>query len=228
MFNYNNIGKKIKGLAKGMFIANGALCVIVSIVLLALYDFDLEDAWWALLIMIFGPIISWFGSWLIYGFGELIDKARDIERNTRGESRYTQNYTDSGEVNKEHSPVVSDSPVVQAFLKEERSIKKAQKISYAHTIVNLVGACVLFFDYWVEHGNLFWIIRNLLNFYYYPSRIYFLSIPIIGIIISLVLLIVLLKKGKENRNTSHIVLRVIPLVLCVASLAWVIIRWFYF
>lgn len=37
-------------------------------------------------IMLAGPLLFWIGSFFVYGFGELIDKACDIEKNTRGNS----------------------------------------------------------------------------------------------------------------------------------------------
>ncbi len=48
-----------------------------------LFAFSLPIA----LVLIFAvPIVSFISSMLLYGFGELIDKVSEIERNTRGES----------------------------------------------------------------------------------------------------------------------------------------------
>ncbi|MBP5242555.1 MAG: hypothetical protein J6Z36_02570 [Clostridia bacterium] len=78
---YKNIGGKIKGLAIGLFFAAAILGVIVGIVLMAV-DADLIPQ--GLLLLIGGPITAWISSWVLYGFGELIEKVSDIERNTRG------------------------------------------------------------------------------------------------------------------------------------------------
>ena len=96
---YNNIGKKIKGLAKTSFIVVAILEVITGIVLIATSSYLLV---YGLLAMIAGPIIAWISSWLLYGFGELIDKASDIERNTRGGERKseTQSKVDSERIDK--------------------------------------------------------------------------------------------------------------------------------
>ena len=73
---YDNIGGKIKGLAKATFIVEAIAAIIVGIVLLV------EEEWWCTLILFCGPIVAWVSSWLLYGFGEIIDKLCDIEHNT--------------------------------------------------------------------------------------------------------------------------------------------------
>lgn len=78
---YNNIGKKIKGLAKATFIIVTVICVLAGIGLM-LSDEDLIAI--GILTMIICPLIAWISSWVLYGFGELVDKVCDIELNTRG------------------------------------------------------------------------------------------------------------------------------------------------
>ena len=74
---YDNIGGKIKGLAKATFIVEAIAAIIVGIVLLVE-----TDEWWCALILFCGPIVAWVSSWLLYGFGEIIDELCDIEHNT--------------------------------------------------------------------------------------------------------------------------------------------------
>ena len=76
---YDNIGGKIKGLATATFIVEAIASVIAGIALL-IYT----EEWWCTLILFCGPIVAWVSSWLLYGFGEIIDKLCDIEQNTRG------------------------------------------------------------------------------------------------------------------------------------------------
>lgn len=96
---YENIGGKIKGLAKAVFVIETIITVIAGFILIAM-DEDLSLLGFFLLIV--GPLISWLLSLLLYGFGELIDKASEIERNTRsGEKKSeTQARIDSERVNK--------------------------------------------------------------------------------------------------------------------------------
>ncbi len=96
---YDNIGGKIKGLAKVLFIVTAIAEVITGIALMAT---DEDLILYGFLVMIVGPIVAWVSSWLLYGFGELIDKASDIERNTRGGERKSeaQSKVDSERISK--------------------------------------------------------------------------------------------------------------------------------
>ena len=78
---YDNIGKKIKGLAKATFFIEAFIAIIAGIVLMAS---DEELILIGFLVMIVCTFIAWVTSWTLYGFGELVDKTCDIERNTRG------------------------------------------------------------------------------------------------------------------------------------------------
>jgi hypothetical protein len=73
---YKNIGKKIKTLAKAMFIIEAIASVISGIALMPIDD---EFILYGLLIIFFGPVVAWVSSWILYGFGELVDKTCDIE-----------------------------------------------------------------------------------------------------------------------------------------------------
>ena len=72
---YDNIGGKIKGLAKTMFIVEAIGAVIMGIALLTTDD-DFILA--GLLTLFCGPIVAWIGSWILYAFGELVEDVRDI------------------------------------------------------------------------------------------------------------------------------------------------------
>ena len=78
---YDNIGKKIKGLATVIFILEALAALISGIAFMAIDDYMI---WLGVLIIIIGPVFAWISSWLLYGFGELIDKTADIARNTGG------------------------------------------------------------------------------------------------------------------------------------------------
>ena len=80
---YENIGGKIKGLAKVIFGIEAVAAVIAGISILASGNDDL--AFVGLLVIVGGPILAWASSLVLYGFGELIEKACEIEQNTRGE-----------------------------------------------------------------------------------------------------------------------------------------------
>ena len=79
MFNYNNIGGKIKGLAKAAFIVE-AIAAVLSGIVMFIEDDDMFLM--AVLVAVVGPIVAWVGSWLLYGFGQLIENSDTLVKNT--------------------------------------------------------------------------------------------------------------------------------------------------
>lgn len=67
---YANIGYKVKRLAFMSCIVEAIAAVIGGVALLIDYGFE---GWWALFIIIGGPIVAWVASWVLYAFGELVD-----------------------------------------------------------------------------------------------------------------------------------------------------------
>lgn len=74
---YSNIGEKIKGLAKGSFILE-----TITVIITGFAFFIHEEFLIGFLIILFAPIVAWVSSWLLYAFGELVDKTAANERNT--------------------------------------------------------------------------------------------------------------------------------------------------
>lgn len=98
---YSRIGKKIKGLAI-FFCVIGIIGSVFSGIGIMLGGAVISDYLTALLpnlsqqlanagnavalvagiaVMVVGFLLSWISTWLLYGFGELIDKVTDIEDN---------------------------------------------------------------------------------------------------------------------------------------------------
>ena len=79
---YTDIGKKIKGWAKTVFIVEAIVCVVGAIIML----FTAEDGgmiFAAIMTAVVGPIIAWVSSWILYAFGELVDKTAANEKHMR-------------------------------------------------------------------------------------------------------------------------------------------------
>ncbi|MBQ1194721.1 MAG: hypothetical protein IIX44_00580 [Clostridia bacterium] len=74
---YDNIGGKIKGLAKATFFVEAISAIIVGIIWMSETDVDNIGAW---CLIIFGPYIAWSSSWVLYGFGELIVRSCDTNQ----------------------------------------------------------------------------------------------------------------------------------------------------
>lgn len=84
---YKNIGKKIRGLAAffgwaGM-ILNVLIGIVVCIAMCATGDDMIGVGIACLLGGFIGAVLSWIGSWFLYGFGELIVKTTEVADNTR-------------------------------------------------------------------------------------------------------------------------------------------------
>ena len=82
---FDNIGKKIKKLAEILCYIGIAISIIIGLVVMFISGSSRSTApfFVGLLIMIIGSLFSWIGSFFTFGFGELIDKVTEIERNTR-------------------------------------------------------------------------------------------------------------------------------------------------
>ena len=72
---YTNIGKKIKSLAVVICIVFIVLSVLIGLVAMA-YDDKLIPI--ALLAVIAAALISWLSSFVLYGFGELVENSAKI------------------------------------------------------------------------------------------------------------------------------------------------------
>lgn len=87
---FNNIGGKIKGLAKvitwlGILasLVAGVIVIQSGNVVNRYYGTNEPMVLQGIAVMVLGSLASWIGSFLIYGFGELIDHAAEIAHNTR-------------------------------------------------------------------------------------------------------------------------------------------------
>lgn len=78
---FDNIGSKIKALAKVICWAGIIISLIVGIIMLASGG-DVGSGV-GVIVMIVGSLGSWIGSFFTYGFGELIEKTTEIAENTK-------------------------------------------------------------------------------------------------------------------------------------------------
>ena len=70
---YDNIGGKLKTLAEIQFWIVAIASAIVGIVMLV------SEMVLGLLFLLGVPVVAWVASWLLYGFGELVEKVCHIE-----------------------------------------------------------------------------------------------------------------------------------------------------
>ena len=77
---YGNIGKKIMGLA----IVSAILGAVVTFVLgiaIAVNSNGGVMLFLGIFMVVAGPICSWVGSWVLYGFGKLVDNSQATRTN---------------------------------------------------------------------------------------------------------------------------------------------------
>ena len=100
---FNNIGGKIKTLAKVLCIIGIVLSIIWGLITMSTSAIALSrgnDSEFVIVLAAFlsgifvaaiGSLLSWIGSFCLYGFGELIDKATEIAENTANSSYVANN-----------------------------------------------------------------------------------------------------------------------------------------
>jgi hypothetical protein len=83
---FDNIGKKIKILAKVITIIGFVISSVIPTILFiyGIINIDLLIIQTGAEILFWGCLFSWIGSFTLYGFGELIDKTTEIANNTAG------------------------------------------------------------------------------------------------------------------------------------------------
>ncbi len=82
---FDNIGGKIKTVAKAVCWIGIALSILLGLILLIALSTDSPALGFAVAIpvMVLGAFLSWIGSFTLYGYGELIELTAKIERNTK-------------------------------------------------------------------------------------------------------------------------------------------------
>ena len=86
IFNFDNIGGKIKSIAKWSCWITILLIWIAAPIAFFLLVSDVwtaEFCWIPLVGAIVGPVLVWVESWVLYAFGEFVEKTADNENNTR-------------------------------------------------------------------------------------------------------------------------------------------------
>ena len=142
---FDNIGNSIKWVAKILYwiaviagIICGSFCSTLGIQ--ALFDeYGRDDAVWilfGLLIIALSPIAAWIICAPIYGFGEIIDKLTEIERNTRNGSNLLEVHNQAVEA----SEINLNTDVVLKKSKKKSSTKRKGITYYCPTCNNKINS----------------------------------------------------------------------------------------
>ena len=77
---FDNIGGKIKTLAKVVCWIGIIACIITGIVLIAM---DEDSILVGILTAVVGPLLSWVSSFVLYGFGQLVENSDTLVQQNR-------------------------------------------------------------------------------------------------------------------------------------------------
>lgn len=97
---YNDIGKKIKTLAKVIAILGMIATVLLGLLSIISFDNQFRAEEQAehmdmlvsyIILLILGPLLSWIAGFVLYGFGELVDKMCDIQAALGGNKQSSAN-----------------------------------------------------------------------------------------------------------------------------------------
>lgn len=75
---FENIGRKIKGLTKIICWVGIIASVVAAIAMMSMGDDILLVI--GIIMLVVGPIMSWVSSFIMYGFGELVDRTTSVEQ----------------------------------------------------------------------------------------------------------------------------------------------------
>ena len=89
---FTNIGKKIKVLAIVLTVIGILAYVIIGVIIIANSRHNDELVVIGIAIMIIGSLMSWLSSFILYGFGQLIDNSDILVQQARNRSMPNNNY----------------------------------------------------------------------------------------------------------------------------------------
>lgn len=83
---FNNIGKKIKGFAVFVAIVGMIIPILggLGFIIAGAASNNIALPLLGILIAVVGSIMSWMSTWLLYGYGEIVDKTSSIDKKLDG------------------------------------------------------------------------------------------------------------------------------------------------
>ena len=108
---FDNIGGKIKGLAKVLCLVGIAVSAIGAIALWRANSYYQSTIVPGFIVLIVGSVGSWLSSLFTYGFGELIDRVTSIDEKQASQSFYLQTLSES------HSTIIHSLSLLTEHIK---------------------------------------------------------------------------------------------------------------
>lgn len=109
---FDNIGGKIKGLAKVLCLVGIAVSAIGAIALWCANSYYQSTIVPGFIVLIVGSVGSWLSSLFTYGFGELIDRVTSIDEKQASQRIYLQTLSES------HSTIIHSLSLLTEHIKQ--------------------------------------------------------------------------------------------------------------
>lgn len=109
---FDNIGGKIKGLAKVLCLVGIAVSAIGAIALWCANSYYQPTIVPGFIVLIVGSVGSWLSSLFTYGFGEIIDRVTSIDEKQASQSFYLQTLSES------HSTIIHSLSLLTEHIKQ--------------------------------------------------------------------------------------------------------------
>lgn len=112
---YNNIGNKIKALAKVICIFIAVVWVIIGFSFILTKNSSPFIRLIGLLIIVVGPLFAWINSFLLYGYGELIEQNAEIRKEIK---RLTKGSKENEEKDKKEAEKIRNQEIERKIFKK--------------------------------------------------------------------------------------------------------------
>lgn len=162
---FDNIGNKIKGVAKAFCWIGIIGSIITGIILLAINSYYNPTAGLGIGIALGGSLMFWISSLFLFGFGELLERTKSIDETLNHmdfQSRINNNSSDKmqGELNENagnEKPEKSNVPIpVDQYIRYEVANSKKSSSSEAYFLYEIANADSLYsiYETWKNYDDL--------------------------------------------------------------------------
>jgi ABC-type multidrug transport system fused ATPase/permease subunit len=119
---YANIGYKVKCLAFMSCIVEAIGAIIGGIALLV------DKQWWGIVVILAGPVAAWVTTWVLYAFGELVDKVSYVDPPMQKENiQEPKAHSDRVESKEQKQIASAEKKQRQQELKQQKSVYREQQ-----------------------------------------------------------------------------------------------------
>ena len=133
---YANIGYKVKCLAFMSCIVEAIGAIIGGITLLV------DQQWWGIVVILAGPVVAWVTTWVLYAFGELVDKVSYVDPPMQKENIQEPKQIASAEKKQRQQELKQQKSV---YREQQRALKKEKsaQVPFKVKLATAMGAVIM-------------------------------------------------------------------------------------